>query len=85
MNAWDVDPNLQLSTYTEMGHKIVLLFNKLWYGLVSRFALVRLPPRLKKPQAVESPTRGQMSYCCTTPFKELAENHRLYYPTPHIF
>ena len=34
MNAWEIDPNLQLSVYTDIGTKIVLFFNKLgiWFG-----------------------------------------------------
>ena len=85
MNAWDVDPKLQLSTYTEIGHKIALLFSKLRNSLARRVVPVRRRVKVKKQQAPKVPTRGISPYCCMTPFKELAENHRLYYPVPHVF
>ena len=85
MNAWDVDPNLQLSTYTEIGHKIVMSFNKLKNVLVRRIRLPGRQARVKKQQTTENPTCCVMRYCCITPFKELADNHRLYYPVPHVF
>ena len=85
MNAWDVDSNLQLSVYTEIGHRIVLLFNKLRDSLVRRVAQGERRPKIKKQRLPNIPAPDQIPYCCLTPFKEIAENHRLYYPIPHVF
>lgn len=85
MNAWDVDPNLQLSTYAAIGHGIILLFNSLNKPIGEVISLGGRQLKVKNQQALEYRTRDEMHYCCKTPFNELAENHRLYYPIPHVF
>ena len=85
MNAWDVDPNLKLSTYAEIGHGIALLFNRLTKTLGKKISLRRTQSMGKSQQVAEMPKRVEAPYCCMTPFKELADNHRLYYPIPHVF
>ena len=41
MNAWEIDPNLQLSVYTAIGNKFILFFNKLGYWF-NRVRAVRI-------------------------------------------
>lgn len=85
MNAWDVDPNLQLSTYTQIGHGITMFFNKLTKQIGKRISRRGRQVKVSTLQVTEIQQRDDMRHCCITAFKELAENHRLYYPTPHVF
>ena len=57
MNAWEVDPNLQVSVYTGIGEKFILLFNK----LADVFGRELAVPVRQRQQLVNSPDDSENS------------------------
>lgn len=55
MNAWEIDPNLQLSVYAEIGTRLILFFNKLGnlYGRVRAVLTRQLQQLAALPDARE--------------------------------